>query len=113
MPVLLSQNMVHPYLSCKGTATPHAQRTKRLTTSIRHVGGEVSSEPAARLLSRLGILVRSATLLRLVKRAPQEPLSVPEALGVDEFRCDTKSRMCSCKTMLCFIKSFDVKEFWL
>jgi transposase len=64
---------------------PHAQRTKRLTTSIRHFGGEVSSEPAARLLSRLGILVSSATLLRLVKRTPEEPLSVPEALGVDDF----------------------------
>ena len=64
---------------------PHAQRTKRLTTSMRHFGGEVSSEPAARLLSRLGILVSSATLLRLVKRTPEEPLSVPEALGVDDF----------------------------
>jgi transposase len=64
---------------------PHAQRTKRLTASMRHFGGEVSSEPAARLLSRLGILVSSATLLRLVKRTPEEPLSVPEALGVDDF----------------------------
>ncbi len=70
---------------CPEVVMPHAQRTKRLTTSIRHFGGEVSSEPAARLLSRLGILVSSATLLRLVKRTPEEPLSVPEALGVDDF----------------------------
>jgi transposase len=70
---------------CPEVVNPHAQRTKRLTTSIRHFGGEVSSEPAARLLSRLGILVSSATLLRLVKRTPEEPLSAPEALGVDDF----------------------------
>jgi transposase len=70
---------------CPEVVNPHAQRTKRLTTSIRHFGGEVSSEPAARLLSRLGILVSSATLLRLVKRTPEESLSVPEALGVDDF----------------------------
>ena len=42
---------------CPEVVMPHAQRTKRLTTSIRHFGGEVSSEPTARLLSRLGILV--------------------------------------------------------
>ena len=64
---------------------PHAQRTKRLTSSLMHVGGEVSSEPAARLLGHLGIHVSSDTLLRLVKRRAQESLIVPEALGVDDF----------------------------
>lgn len=64
---------------------PHAQRTKRLTSSLMHVGGEVSSEPATRLLGHLGIHVSSDTLLRLVKRRAEESLIVPEALGVDDF----------------------------
>ncbi len=63
----------------------HAQQTKRLTASITHFGCEVSSEPAARLLGHLGILVSSDTLLRLIKRTAGEPLTVPEALGVDDF----------------------------
>src|SRR5260221_4755799 len=64
---------------------PHGQRTKRLTASITPFGGEVSSEPAARLLHHMGILVSSDTLLRLVKRTAEQPRSVPKALGVDDF----------------------------
>jgi len=63
----------------------HAQRTKRLTASITHFGGEVSSEPAARLLGHLGIVVSPDTLLRLANGTIEEPLSVPQALGVDDF----------------------------
>lgn len=70
---------------CPEVVALHAQRTKRLTVSLTHFGGEVSSEPAARLLSHLGIVVSSDTLLRLAKRTIQGPLSVPEALGVDDF----------------------------
>src|SRR5712691_2062473 len=64
---------------------PYAQHTKRLTVSIAHFGGEVSSEPAARLLGHLGIVVSPDTLLRLTKRTTVEPLAVPEALGIDDF----------------------------
>jgi transposase len=70
---------------CPEVVAPYAQRTKRLTASITHFGGEVSSEPAARLLGHLGILVSPDTLVRLTKRTSQEPSSVPEALGVDDF----------------------------
>lgn len=70
---------------CPEVVAQHAQRTKRLTASITHCGGEVSSEPAARLLGHLGIVVSPDTLLRLTKRMSQESSSVPEALGVDDF----------------------------
>ena len=70
---------------CPQVVAPHAQRTKLLTTSLTHFGVEVSSEPAARLLGHLGIVVSSDTLLRLTKRAVQELASIPEALGVDDF----------------------------
>jgi transposase len=63
----------------------YAQHTKRLTVSITCFGGEVSSEPATRLLGRLGIVVSPDTLLRLTKRTAEEPLAVPEALGIDDF----------------------------
>lgn len=70
---------------CPEVVAPHGQRTKQLTASIWPFGGEVSSKPAARLLSHMGIVVSSDTLLRLVKRKAQHPLSVPKALGVDDF----------------------------
>lgn len=70
---------------CPEVLAPHEQRTKRLTASITPFGGEVSSEPAARLLRHMGILVSSDTLLRLVKRTAEQPISVPKALGVDDF----------------------------
>lgn len=70
---------------CPQVVAVHAQRTKRLNASLTHFGGEVSSEPAAHLLGHLGIVVSPDTLLRLSKRTAQEPLSVPEALGVDDF----------------------------
>src|SRR6266705_529596 len=70
---------------CPEVVALHAQRTKRLTGSITHFGGEVSSEPAARLLGHLGIVVSPDTLLRLANGTIEEPLSVPQALGVDDF----------------------------
>jgi transposase len=70
---------------CPEIVAPHGQRTKRLTASITPFSGEVSSEPAARLLRHMGVLVSSDTLLRLTKRTSQESSSVPEALGVDDF----------------------------
>ena len=70
---------------CPEILAPHAQRTKRLTASITPFSGEVSSEPAARLLRHMGVLVSSDTLLRLVKKTAEQPFSVPQALGVDDF----------------------------
>jgi len=70
------QNLVCPQQTfverCPAVVAPHAQRTKRLTASIMHFGGEVSSEPAARLLGHLGIMVSPDTLLRLTKRTSEE-----------------------------------------
>ncbi len=70
------QNLVCPQQTfverCPAVVAPHAQRTKRLTASIMHFGGEVSSELAARLLGHLGIMVSPDTLLRLTKRTSEE-----------------------------------------
>ncbi len=63
----------------------HVQRTVRLTTTLAHFAGEVSGEPGAHLLSHIGIIVSSDTLLRLAKHAPEPPLVIPKVLGVDDF----------------------------
>ena len=63
----------------------YAQRTERLTSTLVHFAGGESSEPAAPRLSHLGIIVSPDTLLRLAKHAPEGPLVVPKALGVDDF----------------------------
>lgn len=63
----------------------YAQRTERLTGTLVHFAGGESSEPAAPRLSHLGIIVSPDTLLRLAKHAPEAPLVVPKALGVDDF----------------------------
>ena len=63
----------------------YAQRTERLTSTLVHFAGGESSEPAAPRLSHLGIIVSPDTLLRLAKHAPEAPLVVPKALGVDDF----------------------------
>jgi transposase len=62
-----------------------AQRTERLTNTLEHFAGGESSEPAAPRLSHLGIIVSPDTLLRLARHAPEVPLVVPKALGVDDF----------------------------
>jgi transposase len=62
-----------------------AQRTERLTSTLAHFAGGESSEPAAPRLSHLGIIVSPDTLLRLAKHAPEVPLLVPKAVGVDDF----------------------------
>jgi transposase len=63
----------------------YAQRTERLSSTLVHFAGGESSEPAAPRLSHLGIIVSPDTLLRLAKHAPEAPLVVPKALGVDDF----------------------------
>ena len=63
----------------------YAQRTERLTSTLVHFASGESSEPAAPRLSHLGIIVSPDTLLRLAKHAPEVPLVVPKALGVDDF----------------------------
>jgi len=63
----------------------YAQRTERLSSTLVHFAGGESSEPAAPRLSHLGIIVSPDTLLRLAKHAPEGPLVVPKALGVDDF----------------------------
>jgi transposase len=68
-----------------GVLASHVQRTERLTRTLAHFAGEVSSEPGAHLLSHVGIVVSPDTLLRLAKHDPEPPLAVPKALGVDDF----------------------------
>jgi len=63
----------------------YAQRTERLSSTLVHFAGGESSEPAAPRLSHLGIIVSPDTLLRVAKHAPEAPLVVPKALGVDDF----------------------------
>lgn len=63
----------------------YAQRTERLSSRLVHFAGGESSASAAPRLSHLGITVSPDTLLRLAKHAPEAPLAVPKALGVDDF----------------------------
>ncbi len=63
----------------------YQQRTSRLLAALRQVAAEMSGELGARALKPLGITVSPDTLLRLTKEPPNEPITTPKALGVDDF----------------------------
>ena len=63
----------------------YAQRTTRLTRTLRHVGYAVGGEAGTRLLGQLQIATSSRTLLRLLRLASESPPSAVRVLGVDDW----------------------------
>jgi len=64
---------------------PYARRTTRLAQVISLLAYALGGQAGARLSGRLGMPVSAATLLRLIRRAPEQPISTPRVLGLDDF----------------------------
>lgn len=64
---------------------PCAQRSVRLTTSLRDVGLVLGGKAGAKLSKRLGMAVSPSTVLRLVRQYRLPDLPTPRVLGVDDF----------------------------
>lgn len=63
----------------------HAQRTARLTTTLRQVALALGGEAGARLSRPLHMPTSSATLLRIVRQETVAVPSPPHVVGVDDF----------------------------
>src|SRR5262245_41827822 len=66
-------------------APVHAQRTVRLTETVRALGGEAGGEAGARLAARLRMPVSADTVLRILRSTPASPEPTPRVLGIDDF----------------------------
>jgi transposase len=62
----------------------HAQRTLRLTQSLRVLGFALGGRAGARTAHKLSLPTSRHTLLRLIRAAPTPP-AAPRILGVDDF----------------------------
>ncbi|MFE3784657.1 ISL3 family transposase [Amycolatopsis sp. NPDC059090] len=66
-------------------------RRRRRTTGLLRmlhsvaVAVALAGRPGARLAARMAVAVSRMTLLRLVRAMPEQPVSVPRVLGVDDF----------------------------
>ena len=63
----------------------HAQRTQRLTDTLKSVVLETSAEAGARLSRHLKMTVSADTLLRIARAIPLEKHPTPRVLGVDDW----------------------------
>jgi transposase len=64
---------------------PYARRTSRLGDVIRVLGFALGGEAGSRLADRLRMAASPSTLLRLIRRTPDEPVPTPRVLAVDDF----------------------------
>src|SRR4029077_20347926 len=62
----------------------HAQRTGRLTETIRVLGGEAGGEAGARLATRLRMPLSGETVRRILRRTPAPAQPQPRVLGIDD-----------------------------
>jgi len=68
-----------------GVAAVHARRTDRLRRELEAIAFALGGEAGARLAHRLGLPASPDTLLRLIRRAPDDVLPAPTVLGVDDW----------------------------
>jgi len=66
-------------------APVRAQRTVRLTETVRVLGGEAGGEAGARMATRLRMPLSGDTILRILRRAPAPAQRTPRVLGIDDF----------------------------
>ena len=64
---------------------PYSHRTKRLAIQQQQVAFVLGGEAGASLLSIIGMTVSPDTLIRLIRKIPEEEVIVPRILGVDEW----------------------------
>ena len=65
--------------------TPYARRTMRLTDVFTLIGFALGGEAGKRLVAGMGLVTSPDTLLRLIHAQPEEQVSTPRVLGVDDF----------------------------
>jgi transposase len=63
----------------------HGQRTARLTTVMSAIAFEVAAEAGARISQHLNMPLSADTVLRMMRRLPDEPVPTPRVLGVDDW----------------------------
>jgi transposase len=63
----------------------HAQRTGRLTETVRVLGGEAGGEAGARMATRLRMPLSGDTVCRILRRTPAPAQPAPRVLGIDDF----------------------------
>ena len=64
---------------------PYARRTMRLTDVFTLIGFALGGEAGKRLVAGMGLVTSPDTLLRLIHAQPEEQVSAPRVLGVDDF----------------------------
>ena len=64
---------------------PYARRTIRLTNIFTLIGFALGGEAGKRLVAGMGLAASPDTLLRLIHAQPEEQVSTPRVLGVDDF----------------------------
>lgn len=68
-----------------GIVAPYAHKTLRLAEVLTLIGFALGGEAGSRLGKEMGLLTSPDTLLRLIRRAPEEQHPTPRVLGVDDF----------------------------
>jgi len=68
-----------------GVAAAFARRTDRHAHALTAIAVALGGEAGARLAHRLGMPASPDTLLRLIRRAPDQALPTPTVLGVDDW----------------------------
>lgn len=63
----------------------HAQRTRRLTETVRVLGGEAGGEAGARMATRLRMPCSGDTVRRILRHTPPPAQPSTRVLGIDDF----------------------------
>ncbi|MFI8829352.1 ISL3 family transposase [Streptomyces sp. NPDC053431] len=68
-----------------GLTRRHGQSTERLRSAMGTIGLALAGRAGARLAGHMGITTSRTTLLRRVMERPNPPVTMPRAVGVDDF----------------------------
>ena len=68
-----------------GVAAAWARRTDRQREALEAIAFALGGEAGARLARELGMAISPDTLLRLIRRCPEDDLPTPAVLGVDDW----------------------------
>lgn len=69
----------------EAVTTRYGRRTQLADRTVLDVGMALGGRPGARLIAQIGTPVNRMTLLRAVRATPEQPITTPQILGVDDF----------------------------
>jgi transposase len=64
---------------------PYARRTHRLTEHLNQIGFALGGNAGSKLAAFLGMPVSSSTLIRVILKSDDHPVSIPRVMGVDDW----------------------------